>query len=476
MPFAVLLGLLLLLTGLGAHAQTPEPPLLPPPEPFQPKVEDPLLAPVEQAEHRLKSWDEAERLLQTNSTDERSAAAGVERAQGRWRQALGALLPNARVSAGAAYDLLNPDNPPLGAAAVAAGAGAGAAAGGGTGEGEDARRPTVPLGTGTLNISQSVVDLGAWKGVGSARSARKSAEENLRDVRRRVKQGLARSLVAIVAAERVSELNRLGLLQALERAALTERTRELGAATQVDVVRIRQDVEVARGSLIAGDEQLRRVREALGVALGIPTEVGVTREFALDGLVQGLQRECRAVPWEQRSDLEAAAANVESARRSRQQAARGYLPTLGLTSNLFGLTTDPGFGRFATWNLQAVLTLPLWEGGARGGLVRERRGAESQAAEALEATRRQVAVEVRRARRGVSVSESLAVTARSARAQAAELDALTRRAFSVGRGSSLELVQSAAALRQADVTLATREFELVQARLDALLTEAQCEE
>ena len=56
-----------------------------------------------------------------------------------------------------------------------------------------------------------------------------------------------------------------------------------------------------------------------------------------------------------------------------------------------------------------------------------------------------------------------------------QLDQLTRRSFEVGRGSSLELVQSAQALRQADVVLATREFELVQARLDSLLTEASCD-
>ncbi|MFP2923854.1 TolC family protein, partial [Pyxidicoccus sp. 3LG] len=54
-------------------------------------------------------------------------------------------------------------------------------------------------------------------------------------------------------------------------------------------------------------------------------------------------------------------------------------------------------------------------------------------------------------------------------------DRLTRRAFEVGRGSSLELVQSAAALRQAELTLVLREFELVQARLGAYLTEARCD-
>jgi outer membrane protein TolC len=167
--------------------------------------------------------------------------------------------------------------------------------------------------------------------------------------------------------------------------------------------------------------------------------------------------------------------DVESARKSRQQASAGYLPSVGLTSNVLGITTDPGFGRFAVWSIGAVLSVPIWEGGARAGLVRERRGAETQSQAALEATRREVAFEVARARRGVQVAEALVSSAQNGRALAAQLDAMTRRAFEVGRGSSLELVESAAALRQAEILLATREFELVQARLLAQVTEARCD-
>ena len=121
-----------------------------------------------------------------------------------------------------------------------------------------------------------------------------------------------------------------------------------------------------------------------------------------------------------------------------------------------------------------MLSVPLWEGGAREGLVRERAGAQAQAAASLESTRRSVSFEVVRARRGVSVAEALVKSAAEARALAERTDQLTRRSFEMGRASSLELVQTAAALRQADITLATREFELVQARLDAVLTEATC--
>lgn len=459
MPLRLPLLLGLLATSALAAQDTP----LPPPTQFQPKVEDPMLAPVPRASQQVESWEQALALVRERSTDLESAQAGVERAEGRWRQALASLLPNARFSASVAYDLLNPDTPALG--------NAGGQAGGASG-----RTPTVPVGTGTVSLTQSVVDVSAWRGLSSAEASQRSAEASVQDVRRRLTLGLSRALVAVVAAERAAELNRLGLRQALERAALVQRTLELGAATQLDLARTRQDLELARQSLISGDEQLRQAREALGLALGFDQAVGVSPGFQLQGLVAETQRSCAPLnEVSERPDLVAAREQVESAHDSRRQASAGYLPTLGIASNIFGLTTEPGPGRVATWSIAAVLAVPIWEGGLREGLVRERAGVETQAAATLERTRREVGLEVARTRRGVEVAEALVKTAAAARALAEQTDQLTRRSFEIGRASSLELVQSAAALRQAELALALREFELVQARLAAFLTEARCD-
>lgn len=433
--------------------------LLPPPKAFAVVLDDPLLEPMPRPATNVGSFEQALSLVHQTSTDERVAEAAVHRAQGRWRQALAAMLPNSRLSLSAAMDILNPSRLPIGA-----GANVPLADG------------PVALGTANLTLSQTLVDLSAWRGLASASYARASAEESLIDVRRRLTLGLARTLVAVVAVERVAELNRLALAQALERAALTERTARLGAAMQLDVIRVQQDVDVARGTLIAGDEQLRRAREALGLVLGAPGEVGVEPSLNLDSLIMETRRRCPPVDWDGRADLNAARANVESAEKLRQQAVAGYLPSLGLNSAYTGLTTtaqDPF--RFQLWTISAVITVPIWEGGARGGIIEERRSAVTQAEQALEQQRRLVSVEVARARRGVQVAAALRNAAAQARDSAAQLDALTRRAFEVGRGTSLELVQTAAALRQADVALATREFEWVSARLDAFLTEARCD-
>jgi outer membrane protein TolC len=443
-----------LIAGASPATQTST---LAPPKPFVAEVDDPMAAAAARAPVEIGSWSEAHAKLMSRSTELHIAEAEVTRARGLWRRALSSLLPDAGLSLGVAYDILNRDTPP-GAVAI------------------PEHTPTSPVGTGQVTLAQTVVDLAAWRGLGSASAGERSATASLQDAQRRITQGLAQSLIAVVAAERASEINRVGLRQALERVALTERTFELGAATQLDVVRVQQDVAVARSAVISGDEQLRRTREALGTLLGVDGELGVRQKFALEGLIEETRTHCRPLREDElRSDLIAAKEDVAAAEESRSQAKAGYLPRLGVNSNLYALTTEEDTVRFASWSIAAVISMPLWEGGLREGLVEEREGAVARAAEIEESLRRSVVVEIARSRRGEQVAKLLMDAATDARDLAARTDTMTRRSFEIGRATSLELVQSAAVLRQAELTLALREFEWVQARLDAFLTEARCE-
>ena len=72
-----------------------------------------------------------------------------------------------------------------------------------------------------------------------------------------------------------------------------------------------------------------------------------------------------------------------------------------------------------------------------------------------------------------AASDPVAVWRRAAHL-AARVDAMTRRSFEMGRATSLELVQSAGVLRQAELTLAQREAARLAAEVEALLTEARC--
>lgn len=433
----------------------------PSPARFQAQVNDPLLEPLAPATRQLKTWDEALRLVRERSTDDRSAVAGLERAQAQSRQALAALLPNVRLSGSVTLDLLDTSRPAMA---------------GGTGSLPPESGATSPLGVATVTLSQSIVDVGAWRGRDATRAGERAAQASVDDIRRRLTQGLVQALVAETAAERVAQLNREGLRLALEREALTERTRQIGTATELDVVRVRQDVQVARGLVIAGDEQVRRTRDALGLALGLDHDVSVSPSFTIDALVTDSQSACTPLAnVNERPELLALAAQEEAARARRLQALAGYYPSVNLQSSLFGYTTSPPVGQVASWTVSAVVSVPLWEGGLRDGIVREHEASRQQAEQALEKSRRQVSIEVSRARRAVDVAERLLATAVQARELAGKTDEMTQRSFEVGRAGSLDLVQSAQALRQADVTLAAREYESVQARADAFLTEARCD-
>lgn len=431
----------------------------------QAPVDDPLLAPAPRATTEVASWQEARALLESQATDLQAAVAAVARAEARSRQALAGVLPSARLQGGVGFDVVNPQVPALGI--VGAGGAAIAVAAGRAGT------PTQPVGGMALTGTVPIVDIASWMNMGSAEAGVQSASFTEADVRRRLVQSLSRLLVSVVAAERAADLNRSGLRLALERAALTTRLEQLGAAVSLDVVRIQQDVEVARTALLGGDEQLFRTREALAQLLGVEGQAGVATTFDVRGLVDDVGGSCSVVVRHERDDVVSARKAAEQARGSRDQTLWGYAPRFDLTTSAAALTTTTG-PALGTWSIGAVVSLPLWEGGNREGVLDERNAAIVQAEASVEAVRRTVDVEIGRAGRYEGTARALYETALRSRDLAARADHLTRRSFEIGRVGSLELVQTANVLRQAELVLAAREFDWAQARLDSFLTTARC--
>ncbi|HEV8550525.1 MAG TPA: TolC family protein, partial [Polyangiaceae bacterium] len=83
-------------------------------------------------------------------------------------------------------------------------------------------------------------------------------------------------------------------------------------------------------------------------------------------------------------------------------------------------------------------------------------------------------VDLVQARRQVEVADESRRVQQEVRDLAFEVDRLTRAAYQTGKGTSLDLITSAAALRQAELDLAVDELGLVQARIASLLTLADC--
>jgi outer membrane protein TolC len=457
---ALLLPTRLLPEVLTAQAEAPAPAM-----PVQPQVSDPLLAPVPPAPLELTSWEEALGLLRARSPDLQVALAQVESAAGQWRISLAALLPMVQGTASVQYNVLNPE-----ATSITGGGGTG----GGTSGGD--KTPTVPLGVGVVTASVPVVNLSAYTSLGSARESQRTATLSLAETRRQLTGRVASALVSVVASERLAEVNRVNLRTALERLALVQRRLELGAGTRLDVVRVQQDAEIARANVVSGDETLRQSRESLGLALGVKGPVGLARSATLLAILTEARQDCHALDsLADRPDLAAARSRLTVVERGVREIKESYAPTLAVQSTTTALTVNPGFAEVPSWNIGAALVLPFWDGGVRAGRLRQVRAQAEIARQDVVTRDLAVTAEVIQARRAVEVAQAGRDIAARARDLAEESDRLTRRSFEVGTGTSLELVQSAGELRQAELLLVVREFQFQDAKVTAFLAEAACD-
>lgn len=455
-PFLFVLSSLLTL-AVPASAQSE--PVQPPP---QTTVDDPMLRPIARPRLEIATWEEALTYVRARSTDIRIAAQDIARAEAQSRIALAGALTTINGTGQYTHNIITNESLQFARA-------------GDTIVPRPVNVPFPDFVTGQILLVQPVFAPRAWYAIGTAHRNEDAARLTFDDIKRQIALSVANAIVGVVTAERIAELNRLGLRNALTRLDITVRRSGLGGGTGLDVVRARQDVEVARSTLVAGDETLRQARESLGLALGMPEQIGVPPSVDLNGLEADARSVCKpARTVDERPDVAALHERANVGRRLVNDAKLQFSPTIDVRSGVATTTVDTGAAPNTTWNIQAVLTVPIWDGGIRYGNLRDARAQEEIALQRLEAQRRKAVIEVTQAQRGVTVAEDRRRVASQARDLSAENDRLTRAAYTEGRGTSLELVVAAQALREAEIQLALRDFELVKARVLAVIALASC--
>jgi outer membrane protein TolC len=417
---------------------------------------DPMLAPPPEAPRTIASWDEALALIRSGSTDYATSYESVVRAEAQKRIALAAVLPVLNGDASYVHQFSSetitfPTVPPISFVS-----------------------PPVDVFTVGATLTWSILNPRGIYGVGTAARNIEATRLSFDDRRRAIAIAVVDAMLATLAAERVATLNRVGLRSALDRLVLTQARLQYGQGTALDTDRAQQDVEAARSLLISGDESLRQAREALGVALGSPTAMAPPGDLDLEQFESAVARTCRLNDEiERRADVRAARVRVEIAERAVHDAELQFVPSIVVGSQL-SYATEAVLGPNALWSVEGVLNVPLYDGGARYGALRDARAGVIQARQALVAVRLGAIVGSAQAQRAVGVLQSSRDVAQRERDLADRIDHRTREGYAHGLGTSLDLVVSAQALRQAEITLALLDFQLGQARANAVLTNAEC--
>ncbi len=231
-------------------------------------------------------------------------------------------------------------------------------------------------------------------------------------------------------------------------------------------MRAGQELATDEANLAAAEVNLVKAMEALGVLVGEEGPVEVTEQIALPELPapELALKDAEAL----RSDVRVQKERAEAARRVLRDSYADYLPLLQAVVQPFyqhpPTLTTPETG----WQAQLLLTIPLYDGGARYGQRRERSALYEEAKAQLWGLLLQARSDVRTAFEEVRRADQGLASARQAARLAHEALEMTNLAYREGATNDLEVVDAERRARDADTSALSAEDASRQARIDLL--------
>jgi outer membrane protein TolC len=311
-----------------------------------------------------------------------------------------------------------------------------------------------------------IVSPQAWSQSARVKEGLEVAKLTAEDTKKQVAIATGRAYLTVVAQHRV--------LDSAQRARDTAKAHEDfakarlagGVGNRLDSVRASQERATSDAQLEQQRIALTRAEEALGVLVGDGSPVDTVGEPSL-GAAPTLQA-ALAEAESRRSDVVAQRSRVEVQRKFVRDAYVDYLPSLALMFQPFYQNPQTLVLPTTGWQAQAMLSVPLYDGGNRYGKEHERDALYDEARTKLDATLRQARSDVRIAFEAVRRADEALTQAREAAKLATEALELAELAYKAGATSNLEVVDAERRAHDADTTAAIAEDTARQARLDLL--------
>jgi outer membrane protein TolC len=319
-----------------------------------------------------------------------------------------------------------------------------------------------------LQLTVPIIAARGWAETHRAESGRRIAEASAADVRRQVAQATARAYLTVMAEHRLIAAAETARTSAKEHYDYAHTRLVGGIGRAIDEVRAAQDLATIERQVQSTYVGLAEAREALGILLAVSGPVDTVDEADLGpvpSLAQALD-EARG----RRTDVKVLDARAASAKRINDEMWVFYTPFLSVVGQPFiqepPTALQPRFG----WQAQLLLTLPLYDGGARSGIGRERAAVLAEARTNLDAALRQAASEVRLSFEAMLRADQALVAARDATRLAHRAYELATIAYRAGATTNIEVLDAARQARDADTGAAQAEDLSRQARLDLLVS------
>jgi outer membrane protein TolC len=285
------------------------------------------------------------------------------------------------------------------------------------------------------------------------------------DTRRQIAVATASAYLTVIAQKRQVEVITTAIETARGQLEYNTRRREGGVGSRLNELRSSQLLSATQAQLEGLQLNVRRAQEALGVLLAANGPVDVSGEPAFE--IPGDVAEAEWLPA--RPDIRVFTEQRRANERIVNDSRLDWWPSASVTFGPQILTPAGLFQPSRTWSLSVQLSQPIFEGGQRASLRKQRQALFESST--LSLTRAEIAArsEVRIARAAVDARERALAAARQAATTANEVLKITIVAFDAGSTTNIEVIDAQRSARDQESVVAQAEDAVRQARLDLLV-------
>jgi outer membrane protein TolC len=292
-------------------------------------------------------------------------------------------------------------------------------------------------------VAQSVFDLTRLRNFRSAREGVRSTQFGAQDARDLIVLGVTGGYLQVVSAiARVATVEaQVATAQATYQQARDRH--DAGVAPLIDVTRTQVELQVQQQRLTAVQNDLAKLKIALGRLIGLPPGQEYTlsdtvpftplTSITLDGALAGA--------YQHRADLKAAESQVRAAEFTRRAAVAERYPTVSLGAD-YGLIGAAPTNSHGTFLVTGAVRVPIYTGGRIAGDVEQADASLSQRRSEYQDLRGRIDADVRSAFLDLTSAASQVGVAQSNRGLAQQTLTQARDRFAAGVADTLEVVQA----------------------------------
>lgn len=326
---------------------------------------------------------------------------------------------------------------------------------------------TQPRTQGTFagSVSYPILSASRWAAATQARDQVELARLSAADIRRQIATATGQAFLSIINEQRQVVVNQVALENAQAHVDYARSRLEAGAGSKLNELRASQELATDSVLLEASRLALRRSQEALAVLLAADTPIDAVSEPAF---------EVPAAPGDEswlteRADVQLFSASVTAADRVVRDSWKDWVPTATAAWQPQWIHPAGLFAPSRTWQAVIGVDVPLFDGGERRAVKRQRQIARETLQLQLDDLRLRARSEMRTAQAAVESTERAVGNARLAAQHAADVVRITDVAFRAGATTNLEVIDAQRAARDADTAAAQAEDQVRRARLDLLV-------